>query len=67
LLISLDPASAHLRDPETWYLGYDGDELLRPGKYQAVLVVAAADLAAVGACLRPQLGTSLCVVPSRWT
>jgi hypothetical protein len=32
LLISLDPASAHLRDPETWYLGYDGDELLRPAK-----------------------------------
>jgi hypothetical protein len=31
------------------------------------VVVAAADLAAVEARLRPQLGTSLCVVPSRWT
>src|SRR5271167_376035 len=41
--------------------------LFHPGKNQAVLVVAAADLAAVEARLRPQLGTSLCVVPSRWT
>ena len=40
--------------------------LFHPGKNQAVLVVAAADLAAVEARLRPQLGTSLCVVPSRW-
>jgi hypothetical protein len=41
--------------------------LFHPGKNQAVLVVAAADLAAVEARLRPQLGRSLCVVPSRWT
>jgi hypothetical protein len=41
--------------------------LFHPGQNQAVLVVAAADLAAVEARLRPQLGTSLCVVPSRWT
>jgi hypothetical protein len=41
--------------------------LFHPGKNQAVLVVAAADLAAVEARLRPQLGKSLCVVPSRWT
>jgi hypothetical protein len=34
---------------------------------QAVLVIAAADPAAVEARLRPQLGASLCVVPSRWT
>jgi len=41
--------------------------VFRPGPDQAVLVVAAADLAAVEARLRPQLGRSLCVVPSRWT
>jgi hypothetical protein len=41
--------------------------LFRPGQNRAVLVVAAADPAAVEARLRPQLGTSLCVVPSRWT
>lgn len=41
--------------------------VFRPGEDQAVLVVAAADQAAVEARLRPQLGTSLCVVPSRWT
>jgi len=41
--------------------------LFRPGTNQAVLVVAAADLAAVETRLRPQLGKSLCVVPSRWT
>jgi hypothetical protein len=40
--------------------------LFRPGKDQTVLVVAAADLAAVESRLRPQLGRSLCVVPSRW-
>jgi hypothetical protein len=39
----------------------------RPGAGQAVLVVAAADPAAVDARLRPQLGERLCVVPSRWT
>lgn len=38
----------------------------RPGRDQAVLVVAAADPAAVEARLRPQLGPRLCVVPSRW-
>ena len=37
------------------------------GENQAVLVVAAADLAAVEARLRPQLGASLCAVASRWT
>jgi hypothetical protein len=41
--------------------------VFRPGPSQVVLVVAAADLAAVEARLRPQLGRSLCVVPSRWT
>jgi hypothetical protein len=41
--------------------------LFHPGENQAVLVVATADLAAVEAWLRPQLGASLCVVPSRWT
>ena len=41
--------------------------LFHPGSNQAVLVVAAADLAVVEARLRPQLGTSLCVIPSRWT
>jgi len=41
--------------------------LFHPGMSQAVLVVAAADLAVVEARLRPQLGKSLCVVPSRWT
>ncbi len=41
--------------------------LFRPGPNRAVLVVAASDMAAVEAQLRPQLGESLCVVPSRWT
>lgn len=41
--------------------------LFHPGPNQAVLVVAAAEVAAVEARLRPQLGKSLCVVPSRWT
>jgi hypothetical protein len=41
--------------------------LFHPGQNQAVLVVAAAALAAVEARLRPQLGKSLCIVPSRWT
>jgi hypothetical protein len=41
--------------------------LFHPGPDQAVLVIAAADPAAVEARLRPQLGASLCVVPSRWT
>jgi hypothetical protein len=41
--------------------------VFHPGSNQAVLVVAAADLAAVEARLRPQLGNSLCAVPSRWT
>ena len=59
-------------------LGYDlGDlqttgaavavSIFRPGPNRAVLVVAAGDVAAVEARLRPQLGESLCVVPSRWT
>jgi hypothetical protein len=39
--------------------------LFHPGRNQAVLVIAAADPAAVEARLRPQLGASLCVVPSR--
>jgi hypothetical protein len=41
--------------------------IFRPGPDQAVLVVAASDVAAVEAQLRPQLGERLCVVPSRWT
>ena len=41
--------------------------LFHPGQNQPVLVVAAADPAAVEARLRPQLGRSLCIVPSRWT
>jgi len=41
--------------------------VFHPGMSQAVLVVAAADLAVVEARLRPQLGKSLCVVLSRWT
>jgi hypothetical protein len=41
--------------------------LFRPAKNKAVLVVAAADRAAVEARLRPQLADCLCVVPSRWT
>ena len=41
--------------------------LFRPSEDRAVLVVAASDLAAVEARLRPQLGVLLCVVPSRWT
>ena len=59
-------------------LGYDlGDleltgaavavTIFRPGPNQVVLVVAAGDMAEVEARLRPQLGESLCVVPSRWT
>lgn len=59
-------------------LGYDLGDLqltgaavavtrFRPGPNRAVLVVAAGDVAAVEARLRPQLGESLCVVPSRWT
>jgi hypothetical protein len=39
----------------------------RPGQGQLVLVVAAADVGAVEAQLRPQLAARLCVVPSRWT
>ena len=38
----------------------------RPGPGQVVLVVAAADEDAVERWLRPQLGSRLCVVPSRW-
>lgn len=41
--------------------------IFRPGADQAVLVVAAVDLDAVEAQLRPQLGPLLCVVPSKWT
>ena len=39
----------------------------RPGENLMVLVVAAADPAVVEARLRPRLGGSLCVVPSRWS
>jgi len=39
----------------------------RPSEDQAVLVVAAVDLNAVEAQLRPQLGELLCVVTSLWT
>jgi hypothetical protein len=41
--------------------------IFRPSEEQAVLVVAAADIGAVEAKLRPQLGELLCVVASRWT
>lgn len=41
--------------------------LFRPAQNKAVLVVVAADQAAVEARLRPQLADCLCVVPSRWT
>jgi hypothetical protein len=41
--------------------------LFRPGPDQAVLVVAASDVAAVEARLRPQLGELLCIVASQWT
>lgn len=41
--------------------------LFRPGSDQVVLVVAASDIAAVEARLRPQLLDRLCVTPSRWT
>lgn len=41
--------------------------IFRPGPTQAVLVVAAADVDAVAAILRPQLPDRLCVVASRWT
>jgi hypothetical protein len=41
--------------------------LFRPSEDQAVLVVAAADVDAVEAQLRPQLGPLLCLVPSKWT
>lgn len=66
--------------PAVQYVGlvYDLGDLLetgaavvvttfRPSEDQAVLVVAAADLEAVEAQLRPQLGQLLCVVPSKWT
>jgi hypothetical protein len=59
-------------------LGYDLGDLqetgaavavtvFRPGDNQAVLVVAASDVAAVEDRMRPQLGQSLCIVSSRWT
>jgi hypothetical protein len=41
--------------------------VFRPSDDQAVLVVAATDVAAVEALLRPQLFDRLCIVPSRWT
>jgi hypothetical protein len=41
--------------------------IFRPSDDQAVLVVAATDIAEVEARLRPQLPDRLCVVPSRWT
>jgi hypothetical protein len=41
--------------------------IFRPGEDQAVLVVAAADVAAVEATLRPKLSDRLCVVRSRWS
>lgn len=41
--------------------------IFRPSEDQAVLVVAAVDLAAVEAQLRPELGESLCVLASMWT
>jgi len=44
-----------------------GLSVFRPSENQAVLVVAAAEMDAVEARLRPQLGELLCVVRSRWT
>lgn len=41
--------------------------LFHPGEGQAVLVIAASDVAAVEVQLRPQLGRSLCIVSSRWS
>jgi hypothetical protein len=41
--------------------------IFRPSDDQTVLVVAATDIAAVEARLRPQLPDRLCVVASRWT
>ena len=41
--------------------------IFRPGPGQTVLVVAASDPAAVESRLRPQLGSRLCVVRSRWS
>lgn len=41
--------------------------IFRPSDDQAVLVVAASDIAAVEARLRPRLQDRLCIVPSRWT
>ncbi|MBA3906589.1 MAG: hypothetical protein H0X35_07895 [Pseudonocardiales bacterium] len=41
--------------------------VFRPDPNQAVLVVAAVDIVAVEAQLRPQLLDRLCVVPSRWS
>lgn len=41
--------------------------VFRPSSDQAVLVVAASDIAAVEHQLRPQLRDRLCVVSSRWT
>jgi hypothetical protein len=41
--------------------------VFRPSHDQAVLVVAASDIAAVETRLRPQLRNRLCVIPSRWT
>lgn len=41
--------------------------IFRPSDTQAVLVIAATDIAAVERQLRPQLPDRLCVVPSRWT
>lgn len=41
--------------------------IFRPSDDQAVLVVAASDIAAVETRLRPQLADRLCVIPSRWT
>lgn len=41
--------------------------IFRPDPERSVLVVAATDIPAVEAQLRPQLGDRLCVVASRWT
>jgi len=41
--------------------------IFRPSDDQAVLVVAATDIPAVEALLRPQLPDRLCIVPSRWS
>ena len=72
------PSSGWLRGRVDENLEFDVGELLangaavrvatfRPSRDQAVLVVAATDVAAVESALRPLFDGRLCVVRSRWT